>query len=143
MVGWHKLHCTDFDIGLEEIYILPSVVLVTVMSSLYIQRSFMNAPVEIYSIDSSTKMTELFHSSKRGHTFLAHKPTAHCNIHTNLIYSFSKYIFTDNEMQSVMGPVTFWRPCHAIVSAIMTVLSLTGSPSSTCMTDVVYVTAHA
>jgi len=39
--------------------------------------------------------------------------------------------------------VTFWRPCHAIVSAIMTVLSLTGSPNSTCMTDVVYVTGHA
>jgi len=39
--------------------------------------------------------------------------------------------------------VTFWRPCHAIVSAIVTVLSLNGPPNSTCMTDVVYVTGHA
>ena len=39
--------------------------------------------------------------------------------------------------------VTFWRPCHAIFSAIVTVLSLTRPPNSTCMTDVVYVTGHA
>ena len=42
-----------------------------------------------------------------------------------------------------MPIVTFWRPCHAIVSAIVTVLSLTRPPNSTCMTDVVYVTGHA
>ena len=39
--------------------------------------------------------------------------------------------------------VTFWRPCHAIVSAIVTVLSLNGPSNSTCMTDVVYVTGYA
>ena len=42
-----------------------------------------------------------------------------------------------------MITVTFWRTFHAIVSAIVTVLSITGSPNSTCMTDVVYVTGYA
>ena len=38
--------------------------------------------------------------------------------------------------------VTFWRPCHVIVSAIVTVLLLSGPPNSIYMTGVVYVTGH-
>ena len=95
-----KLHCTDFNIGLEEICIPRSVVLVTVLKGrgdeFVIHTAFIYERACRDLLDRFFDENDL-HSSKRGHTFLAHKPTAHCNIHTNLIYSFSKYIFTDGE----------------------------------------------